>query len=380
TKQMTRYFALLLFIVAGFSFHGIREATSGERELFSARGISVDVTAGSASEARIYAIAQGQQRAFKAMMRKLVPLSYHDDLPELTDAEITSLVTGIQVSKEKTSQTRYLADLTVEFRPDRIRPILEANDLPYAETRSKPVLVLPVFDTVGSKNLWEEPNPWRDAWLSVFEGGEGPEGNQKRQDDWAQERIVPVLVGSGSLEDIRSISAEEAVNLDAEALARIAEMYGAGTVLVAYASMQDQGGVRRLDVSYQYSNALTPAVVESFTGGDTDLDIFKAAIFDVVSNLQENWKDQNVLDRSIQNRIAVSSTVEGLQQWMEIQNKAQSVPAIHEIKVRELAVDKAFWEIGFYGEINQLKGALAQRDLILENIDGYWMLETQPLE
>ncbi len=376
TKADSRVLALLSIIITGLILLGTSYANAASNGLFSVRGISVDVTAASANEARTIAVAQGQQRAFRALLRNLTPKSYHGDLPELPDSEITPMVAGFQVSNEKTSATRYIADLTYDFRASRIRPILEARSIPYAETRSKPLLVLPVFDMVGSKNLWEEPNPWRDAWLGVFERGEGPEGSQKRMDDWAQEQIVPILVASGTLEDIRMVSADEAVGLDERALGDIADAYGAGSVLVAYASLQGNGGIRRLDVSYQRNDGLSAAVIESFTGGDTDRDIFRAAIFDMVNNLQESWKDQNVLDRSIENRLAVSTKISGLQNWMQIQQKTRSVPAVQSIRVRELAVDQAFWEISFVGELEQLTSALAQRDLYLENVDGYWMLNS----
>ncbi|MEP3246081.1 MAG: DUF2066 domain-containing protein [Sneathiella sp.] len=380
TKQVRTLHTLRSLMIVGIFLFGIKAAVAQSNDVFLVKGISVDVTAASASEARTIAVAAGQQRAFKALLRKLTPKSYHGDLPELPDSELTPMVAGFQVSKEKTSATRYLADLSYEFRASHIRPILQARSIPYAETRSKPLLVLPVFDMVGSKNLWDEPNPWRDAWIGVFERGEGPEGSQRTMDDWAQDRIVPVIVASGTLEDIRTVTVEDAVGLNAEALADIADLYGAGSVLIAYASLQKQGEVRRLDISYQRNDLISPAVVESFTGGDTDRDIFRAAIFDVVENLQESWKDQNVLDRSIENKLAVSSRISSLREWMQIQRKAKSVPAIQDIKIRELSVEKAFWEISFVGEISQLTGALAQRDLFLRNIEGYWTLNTNLAE
>ncbi len=311
------------------------------------RGISVDVTAQSASDARVIAVAEGQQRAFKALLRKMTPSSYHNELPELTDSELTPMVIGFQVAGEKTSTQRYIADLTFEFRRNMVVPILDARDIPYSETTSKPLLVLPVFDNAGTKNLWNEPNPWRDAWIGVFERNEGPTGNRKRSDDWAQIKILPIIVPSGTLDDFKTVSVEDAINLNETALQEISDIYGAGAVLVAYASLQSQGGVRRLDISYQRSDLYSTSVVENFTGGDTDLDIFRAAIFDVVENLQENWKDQNILDRSVINRLAVSSKISSLQEWIKIQQKTRTIPAIQNIKVREVSVDQAFWELSF---------------------------------
>jgi len=345
-------------------------------DFYLVRGISVDKTAPSATEARQQAVAEGQRRAFGALYRKLTLKNYYPDMPDVTDDQLTGMITGFQVSNEKTSAGRYIADLSFEFRREQVLPILEANSIPYSESVSKPIIVLPIFEEKGSKNLWEEPNPWRDAWLDVFEGGDGPEGSQQRQDDWAQQKLMPVVIPSGTLDDLKTISVDQAINMDRDAISALQEAYGAGATLVAYASLQNNNDVRRLDISYQRSDFLTPAVVETFTGGDSDRDIYRAAIFDVVQNLQEGWKDQNILDRSIQNRLAITSKINGLEDWIKIKTKAETIPAVEQIIVREMSVEGVFWEISFVGDLIQLKTALAQRDLQLQNEEGYWTLNS----
>lgn len=377
TKQILNFNALCALMITGLVFMLFTITSVESADLYSVRGISVDEVAGSASEARVIAIARGQQRAYKVLLRKLTPKSYHGDLPELSDSEITPMVTGFQVANEKTSSQRYLADLTYDFKRDMVIPLLEAHSLPYSESVSKPLLVLPVFDQDGVKNLWDEPNPWRDAWIEVFERHKGPAGSQKRKDDWAQEKNLPLIVPTGTLADMKAASVDDALYLKEEAMGDLASMYDAGSVLVAYASLSNQGGIRRLDISYQRNDLASTAVVESFTGGDTDRDIYRAAIFDVVKNLQESWKDQNILDQTVLNRLAVSSTINGLSEWQSIQQKFKSIPAVKELQVRELSVERAFWEFSFVGKIEQLAVALAQHDLVLLNTDGYWSVETK---
>ncbi|MBE7637148.1 DUF2066 domain-containing protein [Sneathiella sp. P13V-1] len=369
TLRSTFAAIMLLFLTfcAGNAF------SAGE-DFYTIRGISVDKTAASALEARQQAVAEGQRRAFSALYRKLTLKTDRGAMPQLSEEELTSMITGFQVSGEKTSAGRYIADLSYEFRREMILPILEANNIPYSESVSKPIVVLPVFDDRGVKNLWNEPNPWRDVWLNIFEGGAGPEGSQSRKDDWAQTKLLPIVVPSGTIDDFKAITVDQAVYLDKDGVANITDIYGAGAVLVAYATLQNNNGVRRLDISYQRSDFLSPAVVETFTGGDTDEDIFRAAIFDVVLNLQEGWKDQNILDRSIQNRLAITSKINNLQEWLQIKGTASNIPAVQQISVRELSVGNVFWEISFVGDLTQLKSALAQRDLILQNEEGYWTL------
>ncbi|WP_169569065.1 DUF2066 domain-containing protein [Sneathiella limimaris] len=359
-------------------FFGTISAASAEG-LFSARGISVDVTASSANEAREIAISEAQVRAFNALLRKLTPETYHTELPSLPETEIAGMVTGVQVKNEKTSATRYLADFTVDFNRERILPLLRARDIPYAESISKPILVLPVYEDKGTKNLWDEPNPWRDAWIDIFDNRNGPEGNLQRQDDWAQIPVLPVRVPVGTLDDMKAVTVEDAIYLREEPIRSIAEEYGASAVMVAYASLQNNNGIRRLDISYQRSDMLTPAVVESFTGGDTDEEIFRAAIFDMFQNLQEGWKDQNILDRSVENKLAVSTTINSLKDWVDVKTKTSEIPAIQQVKVREISVGNVFWEIEFVGNLSQLRQAFAQKSLVLDDAEGYWTLNKQGL-
>src|SRR3546814_5337389 len=85
---------------------------------------------------------------------------------------------------------RYLADLTFRFNPDQVRSLLRGAGVPFAETRSKPVVVLPVFgDSAAGPTLWTGTNPWRDVWA------------QRRGDDG----LVPLTVPLGDLGDLAAV-------------------------------------------------------------------------------------------------------------------------------------------------------------------------------
>ena len=154
--------AVLLFPVALVVPAHMGEALA--TDVFSARDVAVDVTAGSATNARKAALANGQRKAFRTLLERLTLRTNHGDLPFLSDARIAELVSGIEVSDEKTSPVRYLAKITYRFKPDAIRELLSQEGLPFAETRSKPVLVIPVYQLAGTQLLWDDPNPWREAW------------------------------------------------------------------------------------------------------------------------------------------------------------------------------------------------------------------------
>ena len=109
----------------------------------------------------------------------------------------------------------------------RIQNVFELIDVAVdvtAETVSKLVMVLPVFQSAGALILWDDPNPWRDAWAS----------RPKKQG------LVPTLLPLGDLADMASIGAEQAMDGDRQRLNAIAGRYGASDTLVVF-------GVLRVD-------------------------------------------------------------------------------------------------------------------------------------
>ena len=84
-------------------------------DVFSVRDVAVDVTAGSATNARKTALTNGQRKAFLSLLKRLTLRINHGDLPSLSDSRIAELVSGIEVSDEKTSSVRYLAKITYGF-------------------------------------------------------------------------------------------------------------------------------------------------------------------------------------------------------------------------------------------------------------------------
>ena len=90
----------------------------------------------------------------------------HKRLPVMDPKQVATYVKDFNVTNEKNSEIRYLADLTYRFKPNDIRLLLRDNEIQFAETISKPMLVLPVYQIAGAVFLWDDPNPWREAWLN----------------------------------------------------------------------------------------------------------------------------------------------------------------------------------------------------------------------
>ena len=335
------------------------------------RDIAVDETASSAAAARTIAVQNGQKRAFNALLRRLVPAPYYASLPVLDDTAITPMVASFQVSNERTSAKRYLADLTYEFKRDDVRMLLRANMLPFSESFGKPILVLPVFMVEDRSYLWDYPNPWRTVWVDIIDYGLRPQEPDSLRDDWAQRLLRPVIVPAGSLEDMKAIDARQAVDMETTALEKLRKDYGAAEIEIISASLRnDTDGTLLLDVTRNVVGQTEPAIVQTYKGSEDEEGLMQSVVFDLLGRMQEEWKRQNVLDFSIENTLAVTTNISSLPDWLALQGKVQNLSAVSATKVKDISVKKAFWYITFVGCMDQLKAALDQQDLALADQGG----------
>ena len=116
---------LIGLLTAIFAASIAAPAAAQEWTPFMASGVAVDVTAGSASEARDRALAQGQLLAFDAMLRKLTDPADYGRLPPADPATVSNMVVGFEVEEEKASAVRYVATLTYRFDVDSVRSLLQ---------------------------------------------------------------------------------------------------------------------------------------------------------------------------------------------------------------------------------------------------------------
>lgn len=341
------------------------------QEIYTVRGVPVDVTAETAVAARARAVAEGRRQAFQRLLKRLVPLSWNPVVPTPTDAELGRLVLGFEVAGERTSAVRYLADLTVAFDPQVVRNTFRAAGVPFAETRSLPVLVIPVLASGAGTVLWEEPNPWRDAW-----GRRTPPRG-----------LVPFVVPYGDLADIRDLTTEQALSGDQVALGRIAERYGARDVVVAEAIPRPGGAVqltiRRIGSSGQDSTLVETATadIDPADAGGVDAARYAAGVRRAVTMVEEAWKLENLIRPELESRVTATVPLDTLKDWLAVRRTLDKLAVLSRYDVVQLTKREALVDLWVNGDAEQLRVALAQRDLELIPGAGDYILKRrgQPL-
>ncbi|PCI37791.1 MAG: hypothetical protein COB46_12855 [Rhodospirillaceae bacterium] len=334
--------------------------------LFTVKGVNVDVTADSAQAARIQAQKEGELKSFTQLLKRLTLSAYHDRLPTLPLERIRELIQDFAVTDEKASSVRYIANMDYRYRAPQIRTILNDAGIPYAETKSKPVLMLPVYQSAGALLLWDDPNPWRTAWQNM--GNQGDAG------------LVPMVLPIGDLEDIRTIGAEQAMEGDAQRLAAMTNRYQTGDVVVAH-------GILRMDAGYglpelevyltRFGSALQEhTVVKSFTaiqGEDVSV-LLSRSVVQLKDQVEDNWKQDNLIQAGQAQVLPLQVRVADLKGWVRVRDRLNGVAIIQHADVVLMRQGEVHLNLNFIGDAEQLALSLEQADLMLWEEAGSWYL------
>jgi len=326
--------------------------------------VPVDATAENAAKARDVAIADGQVRALAVLLRRLTPASAEVRLPKVSSAEAARLVQSFGVADERSSATRYLARLTVDFRRDAVRRLLRDAGVPYADTQARPALLLPVLERPGGRLLYEPDNPWRQAWALSQQSG----------------RLYPVLLPLAGQEGVQTVKAADAAAGDAGALAALGRLYDAETVLLAIGKLaldMDRGGTPRLDVTLSRHGASAgPTIVQGYAAGgsETAEDLLRRAAGDLADQLDEQWAQDTALNFDSEQSLSVRVPLEDLATWVAVRGRLARVGMVATASPERITRRDLQLLLGFYGTPQQLALALAQSGLELSEDAGYWQL------
>lgn len=360
---MLRALSLAVLVLCAVVSNPAKAVQPGQ---FEVRGVTVDVTADSAQAARVQALAEGEKKAFRQLMERLTLQAYYDRLPDLSPAEITALIIDFAVAEEKTSSVRYIAKLDYHFKGDGVRTLLDDYAIPYAETVSKPVLVLPVYQAAGALSLWDDPNPWRGAWGALGVG--------------EVSGLVPMVLAVGDLQDVGAIGAEQAIEGDMVRLEAIAARYGASDVVVAHAILRldAPSGLPELDVYLtRFGSTLQEhTVVKTFsaTAGETVEKLLARAAYSLKNQVEDNWKQDNLIQVGHAQVLPIHVRVNGLKDWVSVQGRLNGVAIIRRADVVLMRRDQVLLNLHFIGDAEQLALSLDQADLVLWEEAGTWYL------
>lgn len=407
------FLASLTVFFIGMSVFGVSSARAQGDEAFLVKGVTVDVSASSALEARKKAFAEARRKAYEQVAGSMVPASERVNLVVPDDRVIASLVKDIEIVKEKMTSRRYVGTLDIRFTPAAVKRTVTtavgalpnalettqavATALPAAgmgeeyiysprqggavrdrAAAAKPVvaqarsiLVLPWYGPMGRQTLWGQGNPWRAAW--------------EENASLSRDKSAPVLLPVGDVDDLRDYSPPQPLSRRGD-IENLLKRYHATEAVLAMAEPKEQGGA--VVSLYRYENN-APVPIGRFAVDSSSPDVLGEGVQKAAGMLKSlpAWEPE-----AAPTPVSVSSTgtitpvpqivapvggtyralarFSGLQEWVAMRSNLSRIPGLGVIGIRSISPSQANIEFSYGGDAASLSAALAQAGMQLATVAG----------
>lgn len=143
-------------------------AAAQDDRVFTIGNYPVDARAQDAVAAKEKAIAEGQQSAFRSLLKRIVPVTSYKALAQLRGQPAANLISGIAVRSERNSTTSYTATLDFTFDARRVRDLLRQRGIPFTDEQARETALVLVLQPVGQAAVSVlSPAAWREAWNAL---------------------------------------------------------------------------------------------------------------------------------------------------------------------------------------------------------------------
>ena len=338
------------------------QVAAEDDDLFQVLGIHVDETDQTAAAARTKALATGERRAWEILVERLVDPAQRAKMtaiPQIGDA-----VKDFWVTDEKTSAVRYIATLNYNFSPAAVKRLLTGRGARFSTTRSKPMLIVPVFNAGAETQSAEAmAAAWREAWAGVAR----------------QKGLLPMRIAATPA-DIGFVGLGPAAAVDRGRLAELARRYEADDVLVSVATITGTDASGRLlkISSTRYPSAGAAQVLPDksypLTAPENDASALGVAATAVGQEVENTWRRGNAVSLKPVTRTAVRVQTGTLQDWTEMRRRLLELPQAKSVEILSVGRDYATVQIAYPGGPDDLVAALARQRLAMRNDEGFWVV------
>ncbi len=354
-----------------FSFYlilyNLSEARANELgDPYIVKNIVVDITSSSTTIARDIALNKAQRTAYFKLIKRLVVGGQIDMVPKISDQKIIEMISSLQIDKEKALDKRYFATFLVKFNSSKIREFLKSNKILFSEAISKKQMIIPVYEKEGVKILWDDPNKWRFYWKNLSK---------------SKNKIFPIFLPEGSLSDIATINANQAILANEKSLNKILSRYNLQQGIIAHAVLvQDlNASLLRLHVTLRkFGDQLKTVNIQSFSISRTksEEELLSVSVQKVFNNIIEEWKLENIIRFDNPNTISVNIATPDIKYLNQVVLLIKKTRVVERVKIIKINRNDTQILVHFFGNTDQLISSLQRNNIDLINNNNYWNIVT----
>jgi hypothetical protein len=215
--------------------------------------------------------------------------------------------------------------------------------------------------------LWPDDNPWWQAWAEHLDS----------------ERLLRLVLPLGDLQDMATVTADQAMTGDPDALTALGRRYGSDDVLVVIATAR--GGAAAgpaateppvLELEMRRVGIQQANPPETFVGGPSQTleELMAEAVIGLQDTLDERWKNANLLRYDQTGVMVVDIPIARLSDWVEISRGLDGLTEVADVEIAAFARDNVRAEIRYIGDQFRLEEALRRIGLGLSREGESWRL------
>ncbi len=316
--------------------------------------IRVDITAENASAAREKAMSDANRQAVMTVAGRLTTPEGTKVLDHLNNNQILNFIKEVTVEDEKVSDVRYMAKLKVTINADILKAYLSEKNAPFALVEESKIIIIPLFREfrTDSPLLWEENNPWRQAWINnPLTSG-------------------PIKISALGDEARQQITAAQALQMNGIILDQIAGNNQTRNIYIADATYD---GIDGLEITLSsYANGAQNVIK---VPGIRSPQLFMDGVQKVKEYLIGQAQQQTLAVNTAAQEITVLYTYANLRDWVNLQKAIKSSSGVTDLTTDALGNGNAQFKIKFNGTFDRLQRALRDKRLNLTAYDGFYNLE-----
>lgn len=349
-------------IFAGAMLSGAGPAAAAQPSpdaAFTIGNYPVDATAADAVKAKERALADGQQAAFRSLLKRIVPVTAYQRLKRLPAIKAGDFIDGVSVRSERNSSTQYIASLDFSFQPKAVRDLLKREGVPFVDAQAPEIVIVPVMQGASA-------GQWKEAWQGLdVAHALTPAKLDSLKTTIAPDTVKMTLAGDGGSQ--RILSPE----------------YNSERVVLAVADI-DQSA-KKLIVTLAGTDAVGPfAWKKSYRLGSDPQYAMELAAVVGLGVLEGRWKAVKSVGRGGAEALAepsesvqLTAEFQSLAQWNDLRRQLMATPGVDNVNITAISARSADILLSYPGGPSRLADAVAAQGLALVSQSGSWTLRSR---
>ena len=335
-------------------------------KVYTVANYPVEAAAENAVAAKQKALADGQQAAFRSLLKRLMPVTAYPRAKQFASVEAAELVDSVRVRSERNSATEYLANYDFTFRAKSIRDLLRREGIPFTDEQAPVTVLIPLSQAAGGAPAAPaEQAAWTNNWRGLD----------------LENSLTPIKI-EALRKDVAPTMVAGAIAGDPGAVRSLAILYKTERLLVAATEPDTATG--RLAVTLAGRDAVGPLFLKRQYRVDPADPGYVRDLASVVGlrTLEGRWKAVHtrgggggeIAGAAGDTDLLISVEFRGMAEWQDISRKLSATPGVEELDVAGLSARGARVTLRYAEGAQRLTEELAQRGLSLRSNGGTWAL------